>query len=79
MNVDEEYLGIYPRSKDDNTETSKGYADQFAYLQYIKSPHHPFHVWFKDGHYFRYDLFGDALNSIMAYAAEHPIDTRWAA
>lgn len=77
ISVDEEYLGIYPRTKDDTTETNKGYIDQFAYLQYIKSTNHQFHTWFKDGHYLRYDAFDDALNSIMTYATKHPVDTHW--
>ncbi|WFP48531.1 hypothetical protein PL263_10440 [Methylomonas sp. EFPC3] len=72
INTNDEYLGIYPRSKDDTTETSKGYADQAAYMQYIKSNHHQFHVWFKDGRYFRFSAFSDGLNQIMKFADDHP-------
>lgn len=72
INTDEDYLGIYPRSKDDTVETCKGYADQYAYLQYIKSDHHQFHVWFKEGLYFRCSEFADGLEKVMKFSAENP-------
>lgn len=72
INTNDEYLGIYPRSKDDTTETSKGYAEQAAYIQYIKSNHHRFHVWFKDGRYFRVSAFSDALSKVMEFAEDNP-------
>lgn len=73
INTNEDYLGIYPRSKNDTTETNKGYSHQAAYLQYIKSNHHQFHVWFKDGRYWRCSAFADALAKVMAFADDHPL------
>lgn len=74
LNSDEDYLGIYPRSSDDTVETSKGYAYQHCCIQYLKSPRHSFHLWFKDGGYWRYDAFDDALDHLMCYALEQPTD-----
>lgn len=72
INTSDDYLGIYPRSKDDTAETNKGYKHQAAYLQYIKSNHHQFHVWYKDGRYWRCSAFADALAKVMAFADDHP-------
>ena len=72
INTDEDYLGIYPRSKGDTTETSKGYVYQSAYMQFIKSNHHQFHVWFEDGRYFRCSAFVDAMGKVMEFAKDHP-------
>lgn len=68
ISTEEEYLGIYPRCHDDTAETNKGYEDQYARLQYLKAARHPFHLWFEDGGYWRFDSFYDAMNRILIYA-----------
>lgn len=73
ISTDEEYIGIYPRTKEDNTSTDKPFKDQFAHMQYIKGKSHQFHVWDNDGCYRRLSAFNDALNCLIDYAKSHPI------